>query len=157
MEKLHRVVRFHELGGSEVLQIEQQPPVPPQADEVQLRIQAIALNRADAMFRRGTYLEKATFPARTGFEAAGIVTAIGPDVVGFAPGDRVNVIPGASVARYGTAADWLTIPSRHLVLQPAGLSDQQAAALWMGFVTAYGLDRGLPPARGAMGADHRGL
>lgn len=134
----NRVVRFHQLGGPEVLRIEHQPPQPPRPDEVQLRVTAIALNRADAMFRRGTYLEKAQFPARSGFEVAGIVTATGSDVQGFRPGDRVNVIPGASVSRHGTAADWLTIPARHLVHQPAGLDADQAAALWMGFVTAYG-------------------
>lgn len=133
-----RVVRFHELGGPEVLVLDRIAPAPPGPGEVQIRIEAIALNRADAMFRRGSYLEKAAFPARSGFEGAGVVTAIGPGVEDFVAGDRVNVIPGAPVTQYGTAADWLTIPARHLVLQPEGLDAERAAALWMGFLTAYG-------------------
>ncbi|MBM3604207.1 MAG: zinc-dependent alcohol dehydrogenase family protein [Alphaproteobacteria bacterium] len=133
-----RVVRFHELGGPEVLHLEHEPPQAPQRGEVQLRVEAIALNRADAMFRRGTYLEKPIFPARSGCEAAGVVTALGEDVADFRIGERVNVIPGASMAQYGTAADWLTLPARHVVRQPAGLDAPQAAALWMGFLTAYG-------------------
>ncbi|WP_211243765.1 zinc-dependent alcohol dehydrogenase family protein, partial [Paracoccus hibiscisoli] len=64
--------------------------------------------------------------------------AVGADVAGFRIGDRVNVIPGASVTRHGTAADWLTLPARHVVPQPAGLGAPQAAAFWMSFVTAYG-------------------
>lgn len=133
-----RVVRFHELGGPEVLRLEHEPPQAPRPGEVQLRVEAIALNRADAMFRRGTYLEKPAFPARSGCEAAGVVTAVGEGVARFREGDRVNVIPGASVSRYGTAADWLTLPARHVVRQPAGLDAPQAAGLWMGFLTAYG-------------------
>ena len=121
-----------------MLLLEHELPEAPQSGEVQLRVHAIALNRADSMFRQGSYLEKASFPARTGFEAAGIITAVAADVEGFRIGDRVNVIPGASVGRYGTAADWLTIAARHVVLQPPALDAAQAAALWMGFVTAYG-------------------
>ncbi|WP_146612584.1 hypothetical protein [Paracoccus sediminilitoris] len=41
----------------------------PPTDKVQLRVDAIALKRADAMFRRASYLEKPTFPARSDFEA----------------------------------------------------------------------------------------
>lgn len=133
-----RVVRFHELGGPEVLRLEHEQPQAPAPGEVQLRVTAIALNRADAMFRRGTYLEKPTFPARSGFEAAGVIAAAGQDVRGFRIGDQVNVIPGASVTRHGAAADWLTLPARHVIPQPAGLDAPQAAALWMGFLTAYG-------------------
>ncbi|MEO1910498.1 MAG: zinc-dependent alcohol dehydrogenase family protein [Paracoccus sp. (in: a-proteobacteria)] len=140
MSDLHlcRVVRFHQLGGPAVLRLEHEEPQAPQPDEVQLRVEAIALNRADAMFRRGTYLEKPTFPARSGFEASGVITAVGVDIADFRIGDRVNVIPGASVARHCTAADWLTLPARHVIRQPFGLDALQAAAFWMSFVTAYG-------------------
>ncbi|TJZ76616.1 alcohol dehydrogenase catalytic domain-containing protein, partial [Paracoccus hibiscisoli] len=74
---LCRVVRFHQLGGPEVLRVEHEQPQAPAPDEVQLQVEAIALNRADAMFRRGTYLEKPSFPARSGFEAAGVIVAVG--------------------------------------------------------------------------------
>lgn len=83
-----RVVRFHEPGGPEVLRPEHEQPHAPAPDEVQLRVTAIALNRADAMFRRETYLEKPIFPARSGFEAAGVIAAAGEDVRGFGSGTR---------------------------------------------------------------------
>ncbi|MEJ2593523.1 MAG: NADPH:quinone reductase, partial [Candidatus Thiodiazotropha sp.] len=63
-----RVVRFHETGGPEVLHIEQTPPSEPEAGEVLLRVEAIGLNRAEAAFRAGEYLEQPEFPARLGYE-----------------------------------------------------------------------------------------
>ena len=72
MSDLHlcRVVRFHQLGGPEVLRLEHAKTASPQPDEAQLRVEAIALNRVDAMFRRGTYPEKPAFSARSGFEVS---------------------------------------------------------------------------------------
>ena len=75
-----RIVRFHKLGGPEVLQIEDLPWSTPAQGEVSLRVQAIGLNRAELMFMHGYYLEPAQLPASLGYEASGIVTAIGPDV-----------------------------------------------------------------------------
>ena len=78
-----RVVRFHEIGGPEVLRIEDVEVPPPGKGEVQIRIKALGLNRAEAMFRSGQYLEEPKFPARMGYEAAGTVAAIGTGVQGF--------------------------------------------------------------------------
>ncbi len=62
----------------EVLKIEQIEVPPPGKGEVQIRIHALGLNRAESMFRRGQYLEDPKLPARLGYEAAGTVAAIGP-------------------------------------------------------------------------------
>ena len=59
-----RVVRFHKVGGPEVLQIEEVPVPPPGKGEVQIKVKAIGLNRAESMFRRGQYLESPKLPAR---------------------------------------------------------------------------------------------
>ena len=59
-----RVVRFHQVGGPEVLRVEEVEVRPPGKGEVQIRIQALGLNRAEAMFRRGQYLEQPRLPAR---------------------------------------------------------------------------------------------
>ena len=77
-----RVVRFHETGGPEVLQIEEIDVPPPGKGEVQIRIKALGLNRAESMFRSGQYLEDPKLPARLGYEAAGTVAAVGPGVAG---------------------------------------------------------------------------
>ena len=94
-----RVVRFHETGGPEVLQIEEVEVPPPGKGEVQIRIKALGLNRAESMFRSGQYLEEPKLPARLGYEAAGTVAAIGPGVQGFKVGDAVSTIPSFSPER----------------------------------------------------------
>src|SRR5262245_51051165 len=73
-----RVVRFHQTGGPEVLRVEEMEVPPPGKGEVQIRIKALGLNRAESMFRRGQYLEVPKLPARPGYEAAGTVAAVGP-------------------------------------------------------------------------------
>src|SRR5262245_34504835 len=75
-----RVVRFHELGGPDVLKVEETVVPPPGQGEVQIAVKALGLNRAESMFRRGEYLETPKFPARNGYEASGTVAAVGPGV-----------------------------------------------------------------------------
>src|SRR4051812_6135165 len=96
-----RVVRFHQTGGPEVLQIEQVDVPLPGPGEVQIAVKALGLNRAESMFRRGQYLENPRFPARLGYEAAGTVAAVGPGVQGFKVGDAVSTIPSFSLNDYG--------------------------------------------------------
>ncbi len=73
-----KVVRFHETGGAEVLKVEDVPLTEPGKGEVRLKVEAIGLNRAEIMFRQGQYLENPELPSRLGYEAAGIVDAVGP-------------------------------------------------------------------------------
>ena len=135
---MSRVVRFNRLGGPEILQIESRQIPEPGADEVLIEVQAIGLNRADVMFRRGNYLEKATFPSQLGFEAAGKVVSCGQQVTRFQPGDAVCTLPGFDLSRYGVYGDHAVVPQAHVLRQPQGLSNEEAAALWMGYLTAYG-------------------
>ena len=135
---MSRVVRFHRLGGPEVLQIETRPVPEPGPDEVLIEVQAIGLNRADVMFRKGQYLEKATLPSPLGFEAAGTVVSRGRNARQFEVGDRVGTLPGFDLSRYGVYADHVAIPEAYVLRQPEGLSGVSAAALWMAYLTAYG-------------------
>jgi NADPH:quinone reductase-like Zn-dependent oxidoreductase len=91
-----RVVRFHETGDPEVLKIEELVISPPGQGEIQIRIHALGLNRAESMFRRGQYMEEPRLPARLGYEAAGTVAAIGLGVQGFKVGDAVSASSRAS-------------------------------------------------------------
>ena len=61
-----KIVRFHELGGADVLQIEDLPLEEPGEGEVRLKVEAIGLNRAEVMFREGQYLEDPELPSRLG-------------------------------------------------------------------------------------------
>lgn len=133
-----RIVRFHELGGPEVLRIENTPRLALAATEVRIVVKALALNRADAMFRRGQYIEKATLPSSLGYEASGIVSEIGTAVTDLRMGDAVCVVPQLGSSRYGSYADELVVPRQHLALKPACLSYAEAAAAWMQYLTPYG-------------------
>ncbi|WZO98467.1 zinc-dependent alcohol dehydrogenase family protein [Isosphaeraceae bacterium EP7] len=133
-----RVVRFHQTGGPEVLKIEDLEVRPPGKGEVQINVKALGLNRAEAMFRRGQYLEDPKLPARLGYEAAGTVAAVGPGVQGFAVGDAVSTIPSFSLNTYGLYAELANAPVHAVVHHPASLSWSEAASVWMQYLTAYG-------------------
>jgi NADPH:quinone reductase-like Zn-dependent oxidoreductase len=133
-----RVVRFHKTGGPEVLQIDEVDIGAPGAGELRLRVHALGLNRAESMFRSGMYLEPPALPARLGYEAAGTVEAIGEGVTGFAIGDKVSTIPGFSMNQYGVYGEQAIVPAAATVKHPDNLSWEQAAAIWMQYMTAYG-------------------
>jgi NADPH:quinone reductase-like Zn-dependent oxidoreductase len=133
-----RVVRFHEIGGPEVLKIEDIEVPPPGKGEVQIRIHAIGLNRAESMFRSGQYLEAPKLPARLGYEAAGTVVSIGPGVQGFAIGNAISIIPSFSLNAYGFYAELANAPVHAVTHHPETLSWAEAAAVWMQYLTAYG-------------------
>lgn len=131
-------VRFHELGGPEVLRLENVPVGEPGAGELLIRVDAIGLNRAEVLFRSGQYIEPARLPARLGIEAAGIVEAVGADVTGFATGQQVSVVPAFSMNDYGVYAERALVPARAVLRRPDGLDAIAGAAVWMPYMTAYG-------------------
>ncbi len=135
---MSRVIKFARIGGPEVLEfIETQVPAPGPA-EVRIRVKAIGLNRAESMWRNGQYIEPVIeFPAGLGYEAAGVVEAVGTDVADFAVGDKVNVLPAYSMNQYFTYGEVIIAPAYAVVKHPNSLSFEQAASVWMMFVTAY--------------------
>jgi len=133
-----KTVRFHEFGGPEVLRFESLEVGEPGAGEVCVRIEAIGLNRAEAAFRSGHYLEKAQLPARIGYEAAGVVEAMGKGVSGLAVGEPVCVMPAFSMNKYGVYAERAIVPAFAVLKRPTGLSTNECAAIWMQYLTAYG-------------------
>ncbi|KAB8184902.1 zinc-dependent alcohol dehydrogenase family protein [Microbispora catharanthi] len=133
-------VLFDEIGGPDVLRLEEVTLREPEQGEVRLRVDAIGLNRAEALFRSGTYVYPANLPgSRIGYEAAGVVEAVGEGVEGFAPGDAVSTVPTFPMTDYGTYADSAILPARALVHRPDGVDAVTGAATWMAYTTAYGL------------------
>ena len=135
---MSRTIKFAKVGGPDVLEfIETTVPAPGPA-EVRIKVKAIGINRAESMWRQDDYIEPVKFPAGLGYEAAGIVDAVGPDVAGIAVGDAVNVIPSFSMNQYTTYGEVILVPDYAVVPHPKSLSFAEAASIWMMFVTAYG-------------------
>ncbi len=134
---MSRVVRFHQTGSPDVLQIEDLSIGAPGPGEVKVKVEAIGLNRAEAMFRAGAYLEAPTLPARIGYEASAIVLALGEGVTGYTVGEAISVIPAFSMNAYGVYADEAIVPVYGLRKRPAGLRPVDAAGVWMAYLTSW--------------------
>ncbi len=133
-----RTVRFHRHGGPEVLVIEEIDVPPPGAGEVQIRTKALGLNRADALFRSGTYIEQARFPSGLGLEATGLVESVGEGVEGLLPGDAVSLVPPRSMVRWPVHGELVTVPAELAIKHPPTLGWEAGASSWMQYLTAYG-------------------
>ncbi len=133
-----KTIRFHETGGAEVLKVEDLPLTDPGEGEIRLKVQAIGLNRAEVMFREGQYHETPQLPSRIGYEAAGVVDAVGPGTTGIRIGDRVSTFPGFSMGKYGVYGESAVVPASAVASYPESLSAVEGAAIWMQFGTAFG-------------------
>jgi NADPH:quinone reductase-like Zn-dependent oxidoreductase len=133
-----KIVRFHEVGGPEVLRMEEEAARQPGKGEVQLKVQAVGLNRAESMFMRGQYIEPPKFPAGLGYEAAGVVEAVGPDVDKNWVGKRAAIVPSFSMNDYAMLGEEVIAPAAAVGEYPAKLSPVEGAAIWMQYLTAYG-------------------
>jgi len=137
-----RVVRIHELGGPEVLKIEETEVGPPGEGEVRVKIGAIGLNRSEAMFRAGRYPIPPQTPTLIGYEAAGTVLETGPGVTGWNPGDMVSILPNFRLGTYGVWGEEAIVPATSLITAPPGLSPAEAASVWMQYFTALAIVEG---------------
>jgi NADPH:quinone reductase-like Zn-dependent oxidoreductase len=135
---MSRTIKFAKAGGPEVLEfIEMEVPAPGPR-EVRIMVKAVGINRADSMWRNDKYVEPVKFPAGLGYDAAGIVDAVGKDVTDFAVGDAVSTIPAYSLNKYFTYGEVILAPVHAVVKHPESLSFIEAASVWMMFLTAYG-------------------
>ena len=107
-----RIVRIHEAGEADVLRFEELPDSEPDKGEVRLKVEAIGINRAEVLFRQGMYLDTPKFPARLGYEAAGVVEAVGPGTSDIQIGDRVSSIPAFPMGKYGVYGESAIVPAR---------------------------------------------
>jgi NADPH2:quinone reductase len=128
-------IRIHKTGGPEVLTWEEIALGKPGPGEVRLRQTAVGLNFIDTYNRKGIY--PLQLPSGLGGEGAGVVEEVGPGVTDLKPGDRVAY----GNAPIGAYAEARLIPADRLVKVPAGVSDQQAAAMMLKGLTAQYLLR----------------
>lgn len=133
---MSKAIRLYETGGPEVMCWEEVEIGTPGPGEVHLRQSAVGLNFIDIYHRSGLY-PLAALPATPGMEGAGVVVALGENVDGLLPGDRVayaGLPPGAY-------AEERLIPAHRLVPLPDAISDQQAAGMMLQGMTVQYLLR----------------
>jgi NADPH:quinone reductase-like Zn-dependent oxidoreductase len=133
-----KMVRFEKIGGPEVLQFVEEGLKQPGKGEVRIRVKAVGLNRAESMFYRGQYVEQPHLPSGLGYEAAGSVEAVGPDVDQSWIGKSVSTVPSFSMSKYGMLREEVIAPAYALGEYPSKLSPAEGAAIWMQYTTAYG-------------------
>lgn len=125
-----KAIRIHETGGPETLRYEDVPDPTPGRGEALVRVGAAGVNFIDIYFRTGLY--PYVIPGTLGLEAAGTVTAVGPEVTDVRPGDRVAYtgVPGAY-------AELAVVPADRLVKLPDGVSFRDGAAAMLQGMTAH--------------------
>ena len=132
-----KALRFHRLGmPAEVLQLEDVLSTEPGEGEVRIQVHAFALNRADWLYANGWHYSQPELPARIGSECAGIVVATGHGVDPGLLGKSVCTVPFDN-CRYGVQGEFADVPVRYLAPWPKVLTAEQAAAIWMQYLTAY--------------------
>jgi NADPH:quinone reductase-like Zn-dependent oxidoreductase len=133
-----KVIRFDETGGADILKLEEIPLADPGADEVRIRIEAMRLNRADALFRENTYFIQPAIPgSRIGMDAAGAIEAVSADVKTVKVGDRVIARIGVVVSKYGTHCETAILPAQFVIKYPEFLSPSEAASIFAPYLTAW--------------------
>lgn len=130
-----QAIRFAKTGGPEVLEWQQVEVGKPGPGQVRLKHSAVGLNYIDTYQRSGLY--PMTLPSGLGSEAAGIIEEVGPGVEGLKAGDRVAYAGG----QLGAYSEARVMPADRLVPVPAGITDEQAAAMMLKGMTAWYLIR----------------
>jgi NADPH2:quinone reductase len=131
-------IQVSQVGGSEVLELVHLPIPEPKPNEAVVQIKAAGVNFIDVYYREGRY--PAQLPFVAGQEAAGIVTAIGPEVTKAKVGDRV-----AYTGVIGAYAQYAAVPVDRLVRIPDQLEFDQAAAAMLQGMTAHYLSHSTYP------------
>ncbi len=119
-------------GGPEVLQTVNLPVTDPGPGELRIRVRAAGVGATDLLVLTGHYPFAPKIPFVPGYEVAGVVDAIGANVTGFHAGQRV-----AALTVYGSFAEMLTRDAADFVAVPDGISDRDAAAVILNYVTAW--------------------
>jgi NADPH:quinone reductase len=131
-----RVVVATDFGGPEVLALVDSPRREPGPGEVVVDVRAAGVNPADVKSYSGAWgTDRSKLPMRLGFEAAGVVSAVGADAVG--PAGPVRVADEVIAFRIaGAYAEQVVVPASAVVPKPAGLDWAPAAGLMLTGATA---------------------
>jgi NADPH:quinone reductase-like Zn-dependent oxidoreductase len=127
-----RAVVITKHGGPGVLQVQEQADPSPGAGEVLIDVAAAGINFADVMARMGLYPDAPKTPCVVGYEVAGTVAELGPDVQGLTAGQRVFVS-----TKFGGYASRVVVPASNVFPLPDALSFEQGAGIPVNYGTAW--------------------
>lgn len=134
-----KAIRISKTGGPEVMEYVDVEVGVPGPTEARIRNHACGLNFSDIYFRSGLYPQ--SFPAGLGIEGAGVVEAVGTDVVALRPGDRVAY----ALRPTGAYAEVRIVPAAILVKLPDEMDfDTAAAIILKGLTVQYLFKRTFP-------------
>lgn len=135
-----RAVVVEQIGGPEVLAVQEQPEPEPGAGQIRVDVAASGVNFIDTYQRSGAY--PVELPATPGSEGAGTVSAVGSGVTGVEVGDRVAwaMVPG------GGYAEQVLVQADRVVPVPDGVEPEAAAAVMLQGMTAHYLSESTFPA-----------
>jgi zinc-binding alcohol dehydrogenase family protein len=132
-----KAIAQRRLGEADVLELIDLPEPVAAPHDLLVQVQAVSVNPVDVKVRAGMPLPEGQ-PARVlGWDAAGTVLAVGAQVQGFAPGDRVWY--AGSLDRPGSNAERQVVDARIAAHMPTTLDFAQAAALPLTSITAWEL------------------
>jgi len=118
-------------GGADVFEAREAPDPVPGPGEIRIRVRAAGINFADILARIGLYPDAPKPPVVVGYEVAGVVDAVGHGVIHPHEGDRV-----VALTRFGGYADYVVVPASQAYRFPDRLSDAEAAAVPVTYLTA---------------------
>ena len=119
-------------GGPDVLQVVELPLERPGPGQLRIQVRAAGVGATDLIMLTGGYMFAPKIPFVPGYEIAGVVDEIGPGVTGFQTGQRV-----AALTVYGGFGEFLVREAEHFIPIPDAVSDRDAAAVILNYVTAW--------------------
>ena len=132
MTSTYHAVMIPKKGGPEVLQVVELPLEPPGPGQLRIHVRAAGVGSTDLLLLAGKYRYAPKIPLVPGYEVAGVVDAIGAGVTGFKVGQRV-----AALTVYGAFAEYLVREAEHFLPIPDAVSDRDAAAVILNYITAW--------------------
>lgn len=135
-----RAQQYSRFGGSEVLELVDDRPVPKTPPGYALvRVRAAGVNPVDWKVMAGglDLIYDSVFPIVPGWDVAGVIEQLGADVPGFQVGDEVLAYARTAWIHHGTFAELVPVPLEFLAHKPAELDWDQAGALPLAGLTAY--------------------
>lgn len=134
-----KAVLLEQFGGIEQLHLKEFTTPVPGPNEVQIKIMYTAVNPVDWKIRLGLLQNRIPheFPLIPGWDAAGVISAVGKNAALFQPGDAVFAYCRKPTIKWGTYAEYICVPAEYVAFKPQNISFAQAAAIPLAGLTAW--------------------